>query len=485
MALHPRFTRQLPAFFRNAAGWLLIGCLWGAPLTYGTTRWWTENLLAEILLVTFCVWLFSLPGQRGWRRPGWIELAIFYLLLSGWWMALNSSGLYDPAYRSFLYLEAPVPFAPGSVDKLGSWTSMERISGLFAAFFIARSLSSDLVWRKRFWISLTGTGLLVAVIGLAFKIGGPRLMAVVWEPEKISNTNFALFRYHANAGAFLNLTWPLALGLCIPAFAQRLSGKGKWFWLAASLIILIGVQINISKGSVAIAVLLALLFAGAWVALTSPGSRHRGIMGCILLLALCAVLAAAVAPFTRYTNGWARWKNVEKERVESIDWRLDLQELSFHMARDAGWLGFGPGTFEAAFVKYQNAAHKPPGLFEDAHEDYLQTVIEWGWIGTVAWSVILLTGLRKLSHRMVIAWQSGPLESFWLDYAILIALLGVLTHAGFDFPLQIDSIRLYVFTLLAMAWSFPEREIPLPPTCASLSRESSKISKPACSPGRL
>ncbi|MEJ0000666.1 MAG: hypothetical protein WDO13_16770 [Verrucomicrobiota bacterium] len=49
-----------------------------------------------------------------------------------------------------------------------------------------------------------------------------------------------------------------------------------------------------------------------------------------------------------------------------------------------GWFGLGPGLYQVAFP-YQNSAPRNVGIGirEYAQEDYLQTVLEWGWLGTL------------------------------------------------------------------------------------------------------
>jgi O-antigen ligase len=208
--------------------------------------------------------------------------------------------------------------------------------------------------------------------------------------------------------------------------------------------------------------MLGILFALAWIRVVSAPSKKRQLGGLASFSLIVLILAGFLAQFSHYSTAWQRWEELpeSKNREGSINYRLEIHQISFHMAQDAGWWGFGPGTFEAAFAPYQDAARKPPGRFDEAHEDYLQTVIEWGIGGTLAWGYLVLGGLVKTWQRAVaVARQSPMTELFWTWYAILLALLGVLLHATFDFPLEIDSIRLYVLVFLALGWS-RQAEVP-------------------------
>jgi O-antigen ligase len=129
------------------------------------------------------------------------------------------------------------------------------------------------------------------------------------------------------------------------------------------------------------------------------------------------------------------------------------------MVPDAGVMGFGPGTFRVIFPSYQGTydfgSRTVPlfwkdGFFEHAHEDYLETLIEWGYLGTLFWSVLVFGGIARGAMRYFQKQTSLSLR--WLLLCSLLALGGTLAHALIDFPLQIASIQLYVFVLLGICW---------------------------------
>jgi len=116
------------------------------------------------------------------------------------------------------------------------------------------------------------------------------------------------------------------------------------------------------------------------------------------------------------------------------------------------------------------------------HEDYLQTLMEWGWAGGMFWALVffggIATGIQNLrrqeklrraakintrgyefnpgSEKIVRSqkpgtWEWTPRQRLLLWLSVL-SLTGVAAHALVDFPLQISSIQLYAATLLGTCW---------------------------------
>src|SRR5260370_7372500 len=83
---------------------------------------------------------------------------------------------------------------------------------------------------------------------------------ICWQPPPPEDvrvtTFFATYYYHGNAGAFLNLVWPLSAGLVIRAFA---SGSHPWMramWTSVFLITIAAVLANTSRMPQLVALLL-------------------------------------------------------------------------------------------------------------------------------------------------------------------------------------------------------------------------------------
>jgi hypothetical protein len=93
------------------------------------------------------------------------------------------------------------------------------------------------------------------------------------------------------------------------------------------------------------------------------------------------------------------------------------------------------------------------GSWRFLHEDYLQTVLEWGWLGSSLWALLFFGGIAVgiLSYNRYATRDWMPRRRVMQPLGI-IALAGVAMHALVDFPFQIESIQLYVATYLGVCW---------------------------------
>jgi O-antigen ligase len=128
------------------------------------------------------------------------------------------------------------------------------------------------------------------------------------------------------------------------------------------------------------------------------------------------------------------------------------------MLPDAGWHGFGPGTFALVFPHYTGAqADLIPGIWRYAHDDYLQTLLEWGWAGAIFWALLFFGAMAQL----FIHWRKRrdlSTADRVLVFVSGLALAGVAAHAIVDFPLQIASLQLYAGVCVAFGWSSSQWE---------------------------
>jgi hypothetical protein len=447
----------------QAPRWLLLISLVFAPWAYGSTRPWAMAVLSIFLGCICLLWLVEcLTVRRRPEPPGMLAAAALGLMAQGWWMVLNAHSFFDRNLNALLPKIPLVAGAPGSVDGPGSASAMCLLTGLLGVVLFCRELAQYSVWRKRIWRVMALTGFSIAAFGLAQKIGGEKILSLLWEPEKQdAASNFATFRYRGNAGAYLNLILPLVAGFCFLAFQNRPRPWQKALWSTALFVVVMAIQLNPSRAGGFIAVVLGVILVGTFCwRYGRDRQTERDPKTVMIYLTIAAAVLAAIGWISSLGHWETSWRRFDLLGFNPAD--RSPVEIYLRMTPDAGVMGFGPGTFASVFPSYQKTYDFggrpfPPfwqdGLFQQAHQDYLQTLIEWGYLGSLLWSVLICGGMA----RGATGHFRGRTGFDWLRFCSLLALGGVFIHALIDFPLQIASIQLYVCVLLGICWGTGSR----------------------------
>jgi hypothetical protein len=374
-------------------------------------------------------------------------------------MALNAKSIYDSDFYAFVPLWNLAPQLAGSVDYATSAAWMTRGALLLCAILFVADLSQSNRWLLRLWYAIGLVAGSIAFLGLLQKATGARMIFWQEAPPWGATTFFATYYYHGNAGAYLNLVWPLTAGLAVRAFTTSSRPGIRALWMSVFILTLAAVVANTSRMAQLIALL---LFIALCVKLgptllrkLSRIEKNIAIAGSIAILLTLVALGQA----THLEQPLNRWQSLGERIPNDARWRAS--RIAISALPDAGLFGFGPGTFRAVFPSYNSASvNHIPGTWRFLHQDYLQTALEWGWLGGSLWALLFFGGITAgiYSYKKYAASDWTPRRRL-LQPLVIIALIGVALHALVDFPLQIASIQLYVATYLGLCWESVSREI--------------------------
>jgi len=429
--------------------WLFLSALVYAPWVYGTTPAWAITYLNLLLVLILILWLTScwLRGMRP-AVPTPLLWCIAIILVSGWGMALNPHYA-DTGGFQFVVLRAPIPRLPGTVDGVTSRIMMERVTCLLGIVCFVCDLSARRIWRRRIWRTMAATGASVVLFGLVQSAFARPIF--FWRMEDMGEPYFATYYYHGNAGSYINLVLPFVAGLAALTLRRPDAHAAKAIWFPGFFVCVAGAFVNVSRAAMVITSLMCVVLL-VWQFMGK--SRNELLPRRRVRIAYAVLMAAAVACLVAFA-GWERpaqkWGQMHSQ-LNSSNKRLVSMRVCWRMLPDAGWHGFGPGTFGLVFPHYTGKdADLIPGIWRYAHNDYMQTVLEWGWLGAIVWAAFYFGGMALVWVQWRRRWDLSTSDHVLLLVTGL-ALAGVSAHAFVDFPLQIASLQLYAGVCLAFGW---------------------------------
>jgi len=349
-------------FFRHVSRWIFCAALAYAPWAYGGTTPASIRTINWLLLAAFILWIIELLISR--RHPRFPRLLVFLtcaLIGIGAWMAVNAKSIYDSDFRVFVPVWNFAPHLAGSVDYAisGAWILRGALL-LFAILFVV-DLSQSNRWLLRLWYTIGLVAGSIALLGLLQKATGAGMIFWQTAPPWGATTFFATYYYHANAGAFLNLVWPLIAGLSIRAFTARRHPAARAMWLSVFILTIAGVLANTSRVAQFIALLLlvaiCLRFGPALLRKIWRTEKGVALAGAVAILLALIALAQA----THLEQPLNRWQSLG-ERIPN-DARWQASRVALGALSDVGLFGFGPATFRVVFLPRWRARESPQRLW--------------------------------------------------------------------------------------------------------------------------
>ena len=312
-------------------------------------------------------------------------------------------------------------WAPLSLTPDLTWGSALALIPPVAVFLLVLGASHTLTSR------LIAVYLVAAVVGVVLGAaqlasGGERLYP--WETTSAgSMTGFFANRNHL--ATLLLSTLPFAAVFGAATLRHRADDRRLALWFGALFmgLVVVGLAAIRSRagvilfGPVAIVSLLA-----AWIAAGRgrPGPALVGMAGA-LAAAIGAVALFALPPILERFDV----QSAPEGRCEG--WPIVAGAAETHLP-----LGSGIGSFDAVFRSVEPLEQLDPTFFNHAHNEYLETWLEAGWPG----AILIAAFLVWYGRRLWAAWRANPSRERDLQRAASIALLVMLAHSAFDYPLR-------------------------------------------------
>jgi len=268
--------------------------------------------------------------------------------------------------------------------------------------------------------------------------------AGVWDvprayPQRASGTYIS----PNHLGGFLEMILPLAL---VYAIAGRIKPVTRILVGYAALVIMTGIAVTVSRGAwIAATLSLLVLFT---VLLFHRTHRIPAALSLVILLG-AGVYFLPKSYFIK-----ARSRLVQNGRLDD-DKRFALWRPALQLWRENFWWGVGPGHFNYRFrqVRPEDVQLQP----DRVHNDFLNTLVDWGSVGAALVSgalLLLFWGIVK-TWRIVRGTPRDLGENKRSNkFAVLLGaaagLLAVFFHSVVDFNMHIPANAILAVTLMAL-----------------------------------
>ncbi len=364
------------------------------------------GLLAAIVAIPL-IQLIPLPPAVWMGLPGRDQMAL----------ALELAGL-QPGWATL------------SVTPDRTWSSLLALAPP-AALFLATLLLSQ-VQRERliyFCIAAAVAGILLGAGQLAS--GGDSLYLWDWV-EKGQVRGFFANRNHLASSLLVVLPFAITFSA---ATLRRPGGRTSALWFGAlftGLVIIALAAIRSRAGVVLFAPVMVTSLLAAWTA----AGRGRPGPGLLVMVgsigaALTAVAVLALPPILD------RFDTRGAPEVRFERWPLVAETAQTYLP-----LGSGLGSFDAVYRSVEPLEELDHNFFNQAHNEYLETWLEAGWLGIG----VILAFLIWYVRRSWTAWKTPPSRERDLQRAASIGIGVLLLHSIGDYPLRTVTLAV-VFAL--------------------------------------
>lgn len=314
------------------------------------------------------------------------------------------------------------------------WATLNAAADYVAygiVLFLTAQIAAQRRLRHQFLVLVIWFGVLLAFFAIVQRFTSDSRIYWYLKPSSERAFPFGPYVNHNHYAGVMEMLAPFAL---VFSMSRKFRGSVRALIAFSAALMEVSVFLSESRGGM-VAITAEILLLGILVFLHGSGLRKLLYM---LVVVACVGLMVWLAG------------NRVADRFATVPYstRLALARDSWHMAREHPLLGFGLGTFASVYPKY---ATFPTNLyFDHVHNDYLELLVETGWLG-IACMVAFLVMVYRSALRRRRSWTMS--EGAAISIAAAIGISGILVHSVSDFNLHIPANAALFFALAGIARS--------------------------------
>ncbi len=457
------------------------------PIFFAAVQPWVWSLYCLLMITSYILSLWTAPDHTVFPRDHLliISVAIFFI----WTLVLYLPFPYpvlsflNPTRAGILSRAGALTNSTPAWESLSylprtasAWWAFVLSLGLF--FLVVQNLCTERKTLKHVVYVMIGIGMLEAVYGLIQALVPS--MGVLWVDyiQDYMGTARGTFINRNSFAAFIGMIWPLALGITLAMTGRVHSLKellgsdrlNRQAMMAMGIIVfLLAMIFTRSRAGIVSGLVGFLAFSiMARTGIKSATFHTRVLLGGIIVLLCIYTMTIGVGPIVQ------RFFSLGADSGSRMDiWRDSLPIVKNHP------LGVGLGNYENVFKVYNQSLTSEKTVIH-AHNDYLQLLIETGWVGffSLLGAFFIFLG-KSVHHIRKLDFRRDPLR-FYLAVGAFSGLISMTVHSVFDFNMQIPANCLYFVVLMAIlsACTRPHRTINVQHQILKKSNYSQSLSTP-------
>ncbi len=398
----------------------VFGLLMFGPLAFGGVEPWSIFVLEAGATLLFLLWVTKqcLDGQikiranRLYWPMGAFGLLIFFQIAfhaTAYRHDSVNGALLFCAYAMLCFLSGQTLLSSAQARKLAVILSVYGCA--LASFSLLQGIAPN---GKLYWLRQ------------------PRLGGWIYGP----------YVNHNHYAGLMEMLVPIPLVLAL----TRMAHKNERLTAAAAAAIMAGtIFLSGSRGGM-LGLLVELMVLAVVVVRQQKGMRLALVTGSFL--AILIALSVWVGGAELGQRIFSVSASARSEISGDLRWNIDRDAFKMFLKRPIS--GWGLGTFPTVYPQFRSFYTN--FFVNEAHDDYMQLLVETGLLGfgIMVWYVILLyrQAWKKIGH-----WTSDVSGAVAL--ASLLGVTGILVHSAVDFNLQIPANAALFYVLCAIAAADP------------------------------
>jgi O-antigen ligase len=397
----------------------VFGLLLFGPLAFGAVEPWSIFLMEAGSAALFLLWIVKQVLENEIRihwNPLFLPMAAFGVLIVSQLVFRRTAYPHDTASLALLYFSyAMLCFLAGQALLKGSQArTLALVFSLYgaalASFALIQGISSN---GRLYWIRQ------------------PRMGGWIYGP----------YVNHNHYAGLMEMLVPIPLVLSLTKIASSRTRAAA----AAVAAVMVGtIFLSGSRGGM-LAIVAEIVILAVLLIKQKQGLRTAIGIGVFLVIVVGLLTWIGGAELSK------RISTAGSSHAElSSDIRHNINRDGLKMFLKRPVLGWGLGTFPVVYPQFRTFYTN--FFVNEAHNDYLQLLVEMGVLGfgTMLWFLITLykRAIKKIGH-----WTSEISGAVAL--ACVLGLSGILVHSAVDFNLQIPANAALFYVLCTIAASEP------------------------------